>query len=183
MTTLTGDRIILRQYRVSDAAHIYKWQRDETTTMWMGRRYRTPKSLEEITSRIRSLVKNPPSDAVLYAIADKITNCYLGGIDITSIDWIDKNGVLSAVIAEKPNRNRGIATVAITLLLNYAFRELQLHKIELRVASGNKAAVACYTNVGFAVEGILKDHTIVDGNYCDITQMGLLEANWNGNGG
>ena len=87
---------------------------------------------------------------------------------------------MSVVIAEEMNRNRGIATEAITLLLNHVFGELELHKIELTVFSDNGAAIECYTRLGFKVEGRLKDHAIVDGTYRDMILMGIIETDWTG---
>ena len=181
MRSLIGDRIKLWQYQERDAIHIYMWQRDETTTKWMGRRYRIPKSLEEITANVLELIKQPPKDAILYAIADKVTDFYLGGIDITSIDSINKNGILSVVIAEETNRNLGFATEAITLLLKHVFGNLQMHKIELRVDSDNEAAVECYSKLGFEFEGRLRDHIFADGKYREMILMGITETGWNRN--
>lgn len=176
METITGDRIILREYREEDSAHIYNWTRDEITTKWMGRKYRNPRPMDEIENSVRSIISQPPKDGVFFAIANRETETYIGGIDLTSIDWIDKNGVLSIVIAKSSDRNKGFAAEAITLLLDYAFNELDLHKIEMGVYSDNKAAVRCYEKLGFNIEGSLKDHMLIDGKYRDLLQMGRIKS-------
>ena len=175
METITGDRIILREYREDDIIHIYNWTRDIITTKWMGRKFRTPRSLDKIENGVRNVISEPPEDGIFFVIADRDTEVYIGGIDLTSIDWIDKNGVLSIAIAENSNRNKGFATEAMKLLLDYAFNKLHLHKIELGVYSDNKAAVRCYEKLGFNIEGTLKDHMLVDGKYRDLLQMGLIK--------
>lgn len=175
MMTAQGKNIALREYRLGDAAHISSWRSDDETTRWMGRNFRVRKTTPEIEARLMGIIENPPDDSIFRVIADAETGEYLGGIDITSMDSTDRNGVLSIVIAERQNRNKGIASAAIRLLLNEAFTVYGLHKVELRVASGNRAAIRCYEKIGFVHEGRLREHVFVDGTFHDMLIMGILE--------
>jgi RimJ/RimL family protein N-acetyltransferase len=169
-----GQNIVLRSYEEKDIPSIHRWMNDPETTKWMGRNFRNIKPLDVLTERVKSIISNPPDDGIFFVIADPNTDEYLGALDITSIDWYDQNGVLTIVIAEKQNRGQGLAQEALSLLLHYAFEERGLHKIELRVNEKNIGGIKCYEKVGFKIEGWLKDHTVVDEEYCDLILMGIL---------
>ncbi len=107
MTELRGEKIVLREYKIEDAEGWYQWLTDPDTTIWMGRKFRNPKtSIKSIKETIYKIVNNPSENFICYAIADKETRNYLGSIDII-IDWIDKNATLSIVIGKEMDRNKG----------------------------------------------------------------------------
>lgn len=180
MTRLVGKRVTLREYFPSDAEDIYRWRIDGETTLWMGPRFRQPGSLGDVRERISKIIESPPEDTLFFAIAATDSLRYIGGIDLTSIDWIDKNAVLSLVIGSEADRNKGYATEAVHLLLRHAFRTMCLHRISLNVYERNEAALRCYLNAGFQVEGRRRDQTFVAGAYCDLIQMGILESEYSG---
>jgi [ribosomal protein S5]-alanine N-acetyltransferase len=45
------------------------------------------------------------------------------------------------------NWNRGFGTEATRLVLRFAFEELNLHRLDLRVLAFNERAIGCYKNV------------------------------------
>jgi RimJ/RimL family protein N-acetyltransferase len=175
MENIIGKRVLLRDYRIEDITKIYNWNKNSITTKYMGAKYRNQRSLEEIEKSVIGIISDPPKDGLFYVIADKSTEEYLGGIDLTSIDWIDGNGILSVVIAEDKNRNKGIGTEAVLLIIGHAFKEKNLHKIELRVNSENIAAIQCYKRAGFKIEGTIRDHQLINGKYSNLHVMGILE--------
>ncbi len=175
---LIGSRIVLRECTSSDCVHIHRWWNDQQTTLWMGRRFRRPTTIEERKEGLEKVINQPPEGSVYFAIADKGTLAYIGGIDLTSIDWTDKNAVLSIVIGDEANRNKGYGSEAIQLLLRHAFQEMKLHKIELNVSAKNEQALRCYMKNGFQIEGRKRDHDFVKGEYCDEIQMGILESEY-----
>ena len=171
-------RIILRKYRLSDAAGIFSWRNDKETTKYMGKKFRNITTLKKTRDSLHKVMRSKSNDSAYYVIADKKTDAYIGGIDLTSIDRIDKVGILSIVIGNNEDRNKGIGTEAITLLLRKAFKDLKLHKIELNVDEENMAAIKCYQKCGFLIEGELRGHSIVDGKYHNLITMGILAADY-----
>ena len=176
MEEIIGNKIILRPYRIEDTVTIYKWRSNPLTTKYMGRKFRDTTTYEVIESGLSNLINTPPQDSVFYVIAQNVTKDYIGGIDLTSIDWTDKVGTMSIVIGDEAYRNQGIATEAIGLLLEYAFSSLDLHKVELNVYESNTAALKCYQKNGFKIEGKKREHMIIDGEYHNLVQMGILKS-------
>ncbi len=178
MEPLKGSRIILREYISSDSVGIHNWWNDQETTKWMGPRFRRLSTLDERRACLEKIIARPPDDSAYFAIADKTSLAYIGGIDLTSIDSIDRVAILSIVIGDPSNRNKGYGSEAIQLLLKHAFQELKLHKVELNVSAENEQAVRCYAKNGFQIEGRKRDHSFVNGGYIDEIQMGILESEY-----
>ena len=175
---LSGSQIVLRPYTLADGHDIHRWKNDPQTTLWMGRRFRQASSLLGTQESLARAMTDPSDSSLFYAIAEKENLHYLGGIDLTDIDWIDKNAVLSLVVADPTRRRQGYASEAIGLLLGHAFGTMKLHKVSLNVYEDNVAAFQCYLKHGFRVEGRIRDYQIVEGKYRDRIAMGILESEY-----
>lgn len=176
--TLINDRIVLRPYLIADAVAICRWKNDPETTRWMGRRFRKNVTLEEARRSLQAAIDTLEDQVRFFAIAERETLRYLGGIDLTDIDHTDRNAVLSMVIGAPEHRGKGYGSEAVQLILAYAFNTLNLHKISLTVYEKNGAALRCYLKNGFRPEGRIRDHMRVQGEYSDLIPMGILEGEY-----
>jgi len=176
MDPLIGTRLMLREYTMVDCDGIYRWRNNHRTTVWMGRRSRQAATLEDVRNSLSRIVDCPTEDSRYFAIAERTTGTYIGGIDLTSIDWTDRNAILSVVIASEEMRNLGYGSEALRLILGFAFVELKLHKVSLNVYDKNLPALNCYLKNGFRIEGRIRDHMLINGIYCDLIQMGILDS-------
>jgi RimJ/RimL family protein N-acetyltransferase len=76
-------------------------------------------------------------------------------------------------------RGRGIGQAMLRQVLALAFGELGLHRVDLGVFDFNEAAIACYSKVGFAIEGRFRDaRRMPGGGYWSVLQMSILEEEW-----
>jgi RimJ/RimL family protein N-acetyltransferase len=73
---------------------------------------------------------------------------------------------------------RGVGTEAIELLLRYAFEEMQLHRLSLRVLEYNTRAIRAYEKCGFTVEAREREAALVAGDRFDDVLMGILAREW-----
>ena len=69
---------------------------------------------------------------------------------------------------------RGLGTEATRLVLDHAFRSMNLHRVDLRVLAFNHGAIASYRKCGFVQEGRERDSCWLDGQWHDDIIMGLL---------
>lgn len=70
---------------------------------------------------------------------------------------------------------RGLGTETTRLVLAYAFDELRLHRVDLRVIAYNTRAIACYRKCGFVEEGRERETVLVEDRWQDDVIMSLLE--------
>jgi RimJ/RimL family protein N-acetyltransferase len=66
------------------------------------------------------------------------------------------------------------------LALDYAFSELNLHRVQLTVFAYNARAIALYEKLGFVREGVYREFLHRDGVRYDMYLYGLLRREWRG---
>ncbi|KAF8899797.1 acyl-CoA N-acyltransferase [Gymnopilus junonius] len=74
--------------------------------------------------------------------------------------------------------NKGYGQVITKFMVDYAFLNLNMHRISLEVYEGNDRATAVYKKCGFVEEGRLRKVTWVNGAWRDIHLMGILAEEW-----
>lgn len=106
----------------------------------------------------------------------------VGSVYFRDIDRQHRKAEYGIFIGEESELGKGIGTEAARLALDYAFRELRLHRVMLRVLSDNVRARRSYERVGFTEEGCLRDDVFLDGKFCDVVLMAVIHADERENG-
>ncbi len=75
-------------------------------------------------------------------------------------------------------QGRGYGGTAISLILDFAFNEINLHRVWLFVFGFNTPAIGLYEKLGFQHEGRLRESAFRDGQYWDAFLMGILRHEW-----
>jgi len=73
---------------------------------------------------------------------------------------------------------KGIVTRAAKALTDYGFNVLGLHKIILRIITGNKNSIAVANRLGFKLEGIQIQQAFVHNKHHDMAIYYMLENEW-----
>ena len=115
-----------------------------------------------------------PGKAAQMIICELGTDKPLGSVYIRDIDAGHRKGEYGIFIGEEVARGRGIGTAAAKLMMQYAFEELKLHRLFLRVYADNLRAIRSYEKAGFVREAYLKDDVCVNGSFRDIVLMAVL---------
>ncbi|MDI6600290.1 MAG: GNAT family protein [Thermoanaerobacteraceae bacterium] len=100
---------------------------------------------------------------------------YIGNISYHDVDWKNRNCEIGIGIDGEENRNRGLGTEAIRLLLDFLFNEINMHRVYLHVYDFNERAVRCYEKCGFKKEGLIREAVYKHGKYVNEYIMGILE--------
>lgn len=102
----------------------------------------------------------------------------IGESVINEIDWDLRCANFRIGIFHSTERGKGIGTWTLETTRDFAFENLNLHRLELDVYSFNPKAESVYRKAGFKQEGVLRD-AIMDGtNYADDILMSILEDEW-----
>lgn len=97
----------------------------------------------------------------------------IGCIDLHQIDWVNGNARIGYWL-DKEHTGHGIMTRAVHLLTEYAFEALDLHRIEIHVATGNHRSRRIPERLGFTLEGVLREVQRLRGTYQDHALYALL---------
>ena len=110
--------------------------------------------------------------ATIFSIIEKATNKFVGNIELANIK--DQTGELEISIT-KTMQDKHYGIEAMKKIINYAFDELKLDKINLIVYSNNNKAIHCYEKLGFKISKIEKDIAIIEGQHVDDIFMQLTK--------
>jgi ribosomal-protein-serine acetyltransferase len=97
----------------------------------------------------------------------------IGAAGFAGIDWIARSTSVGYWLAEE-HQGQGLMTRAVRALVDHAFGELDLHRVEIQVAEGNRRSRAIPERLGFQHEGTLREAECVGGRYLDLVVYGLL---------
>ena len=73
---------------------------------------------------------------------------------------------------------QGLAAEAVSLALDWAFRTLDLHRVEADIDPRNAGSRALLERLGFVSEGLLRERYFMEGDVSDTELFGLLAQDW-----
>lgn len=172
---LHGDRIVLRQARLSDIPRLTESLSDPKVNRWL---MRVPKPYREEHARqwVRSNVARiKKGEALPYSIEHIESGILIGGISLNNINQRDKSAELGYWIA-RDYWGEGYAYEAASLLCRYGFNKLKLHRIYAWVHSENPGSFKVLEKIGFRREGVCQKASSVTGRWEDDFLYGLLKT-------
>ncbi|AFS77521.1 acetyltransferase, GNAT family [Gottschalkia acidurici 9a] len=164
--------IKLRRLSPNDYTTYHNW-RNDTEVMQSTSPQLEIYTLEETEQYISTIASQP--NAKGYIIEYKKTEQSVGIVSLINIDYKNRSAECIIDIGEKDMWGKGIGTSAISLILEFAFNELNLHRIYLQVFSFNERAIKLYEKIGFVHEGRLRQALYRAGNWHDIIIMSILK--------
>jgi RimJ/RimL family protein N-acetyltransferase len=112
-------------------------------------------------------------DSELFAI-ETHDGRHIGNIGLHSLDWVHRSAELGIVIGERECWGQGYGSDAIRTLLRFAFDELNLHRVYLKVYEDNTRGIRAYEKCGFQCEGRLREAVYRKGRYYDELILSVL---------
>ena len=166
----------LRQLCIEDAEGMLEWMHDPTINCNF-RFHAAAYNLEQAKDFILK-AKDAYKEGKTYhwAITEDGKE-YLGTISLKDIDLENRNAEY-AICLRKCAMGKGIAYEATQYVLEYAFTELDLHRIYLNVLSDNEKAIHLYERCGFQFEGEWKEHLYLKGRYRSLKWYGIQKEEW-----
>jgi RimJ/RimL family protein N-acetyltransferase len=177
---LSGEGVVLRGAGPEDAETCAPWFNDPEVIRYLNTGSR-PNLVEHSREFLAQAVRS--SADVVFAIIERESKRHIGNTALHRIDSLRRSAVFGIVIGVQSCWGRGYGTEATRLVIDYAFRRLNLHRIELEVAASHAIARRAYERVGFQVEGTRRDAMFVDGQYADALVMALLRPEWEARNG
>lgn len=77
-----------------------------------------------------------------------------------------------------PAQGEGYMTEAARLLLEYAFGQRRLNRIEARTLADNEASQGLLRTLGFVEEGVEREAKFVAGEHRDVVRYAMLSEEW-----
>lgn len=101
----------------------------------------------------------------------------VGMTHLKEVDHTNKKAMIGYWVGEE-YRGNGFAKRASRTLIDFAFHEWGLNRIEIRCATGNIASQTIPAKLGFQKEGVLRDNEWLHGHFVDHVVYGLVKKDW-----
>jgi len=162
---LIGKKVYLRPMEPEDVNDRYlQWLNDSEVVLGKTEVH-FPMTREKQSEYVRSLITS--KDNVFFCIMEKSSNSFIGTIKIGPINWIHRFAYQGTMIGDKTKWNKGYASESAFLIMEYAFRHLNLHKMYAGVYAPNQASIKKNEKAGYKIEAVFKDKLFINGKYTD----------------
>ena len=115
-------------------------------------------------------------DSYPFFILHRETDDLLGGITLSNL----RRGVTQAATVGYwmglPYARHGHMAEAVSLVLDYAFDDLRLHRVEAACLVHNEPSSNLLLKIGFTEEGVARQYLCIDGRWQDHRTFGILQA-------
>lgn len=173
MLSYKGKKIQLRPLKFTDKERSIIWRNDPAIRdLALSYRFPVTEAMEDNWYNKAMAGEDPTK--VFFAIENCSDSKHIGFIHLYNIDYIASNSYFAITIGDKSEHGKGKATEAMHILFQFAFKHLNMHKINLEVASFNSKAVDLYHRFGFKKEGVLRKQVYISGHYYDKYCMGIF---------
>ena len=174
---LVGESVELRRHRRENYPLYARWYGDEEVwrlTSWAAGPMRQ--------AAVERLFKDRELSSVddSFAIHREGKDEPVGIIGLMSVSEANASADLSIIVGSAEDRDQGVGTEAIRLLLGYAFDGLGLNRVGLSVFDFNEPAISAYEKIGFAHEGRLRKAIRRYDAFHDAILMSVLADEWRG---
>ncbi len=153
MPLLENKNIRLRAIEPEDLDILYCWENN--TELWTIGNTITPYSKfqlkEFISNANQDIYTSKQLRLMIESVADKTV---VGCIDLYDFDVFHQKAAVGIMIDEN-SRNRGIASQALSLIIEYAFSFLKLQQLYCYIPEHNKASIKLFEKCEFVPSGKL----------------------------
>jgi ribosomal-protein-serine acetyltransferase len=169
-----GDGAVLRRLTMADLDQIWavvdvERPRLEPWMPWID----GTRTIEDQGRWLESVVHD---DRTLDGCGIFVQGEYVGGIGLRW-DPFDVQGEIGYWIAAS-HEGRGLVTRAVRVLVEVGFRDLGLHRIQIRCGVGNTRSRAIPERLGFVREGVERGAERGAHGFYDVVVYSMLEDEW-----
>jgi RimJ/RimL family protein N-acetyltransferase len=173
---LAGERVRLRGVRDDDLPTLAKWEMDPGRMATLSHRV-APSSEAAARERMARWSANDKGDLGFAIETLDDPPVMVGHVGLRGAQLKDRCAALGIALGRE-YVGRGYGSDAMRVIVDYAFREMGLHRLELGVAPFNAAGIRAYEKAGFVEEGRRRESVLHDGRWYDEVLMSILDHEW-----
>ena len=176
---LTGDKIYIRFFETADAEalldmHVRNGELFQKYSPTFDGEYYTLESKRAFI--INSIKEREEDKKYSFGIFSKDDGKLVGDVSLFHIFRGPLQKCLIGYSMDKQYHGRGYATEAVSLAVEFAFRELKLHRIEAGTMLSNIGSMKVLEKAGFHKEGIEQKGVKINGNWEDHQIFAVISA-------
>ena len=160
MTPLEGKNIILRALEPSDIDLLFDWEND--TSIWLVSNTIVPFSrfiLKKYIGRSHLDIYQTKQLRLMIDVKMEKSAKTIGTIDLFDFDPFHQRAGVGILIKNKENRQKGYASEALKILIDYCFNTLNLHQLYCNIDVTNATSLKLFKKHNFQIIGEKKEWT------------------------
>lgn len=166
--------IYLREICFNDLNSINKWRNNAELIASLESPFRYI-NFETDKNWFENYMHNRTNNVRCVFHSDESPDDIIGSIGLLNIDPINRKADFYLMIGDKKYQGKGFGSQATVQILQHAFLNLNLNRVQLTVLENNEHAIKLYVKVGFKTEGIQRQSVYKNGNYIDMILMSILK--------
>ena len=167
------DKCILRPLSENDVSQEYlNWLNDPEVNRFSRRRNEVL-FLQDVLDYVNEA--NRSDKKLLMGIFVKKGLKHIGNVLLSEIDYYNGVCEISNLIGEKDYWGNGYAFDVDKYLIHHAFSKMKMRKILIGNISANRGATFLSSQLGFKLEGVLKEHVVFGQGYANVLRFGLVK--------
>lgn len=172
-----GEKVALCALEREDLILLQKWRNNEKFKKYFREYRELNYDMQELWYETKVL---KDKDTLMFGIHSLEDNTLLGCCGLCYINWVHRHADLSLYIGyeEAYIDETGIAKESCELLFEYAFDQLGLNKIWTEIYDFDYPKKKLYFQLGFHLDGILRNHYFYDGKWNNAYILSLLSKDW-----
>lgn len=175
---LEDDRVLLRPLQIADCKNLLHFSLNEPE-LWTYSLVKVAGE-ENLKNYIAAAIgAREAGREYAFSVYDKRAQEYAGSTRFYDIQLLQKTLQLGYTWYGKKFQRTGLNTHCKYLLLEFAFEQLGMERVEFRADATNERSIAAMKGIGCVPEGILRSHTIkADGQRRDSIVLSILKNEW-----
>jgi diamine N-acetyltransferase len=156
--TLKKGNINLRAVEPIDLDNLYIWEND--IEVWRVSQTISPFSkytLKEYCDVANVDLQTAKQLRLMIDVTENSSAITVGMIDLFDYDAINQKAGVGILIGNKNFRKKGVANIALEILINYSFSILNLHQLYCFISINNKTSIDLFLKNKFEMCGIVND--------------------------
>ena len=173
---IESERVCVRPLSEADLPALLAVNGDEEVTRFLGfAPWRDLADAEAWFRRISAL--QTAGSALEFVIVLKETGGVIGRCGLFEVE--EENACASlGYLLRRTHWRQGFMREALAGLIDCAFGEMNLRRLEARVEAPNTASAGLLKRLGFTREGVLRERWLTEGKPVDAEIYGLLREEW-----
>jgi UDP-4-amino-4,6-dideoxy-N-acetyl-beta-L-altrosamine N-acetyltransferase len=167
----------LRELEKKDLAEINRWRNNPELIRFLGAPFRFI-NLDVDEQWFENYMANR-GNSVRCAIVESENDLILGLVSLTSVDYLNQCAEFHIMIGAESNCGKGAGTFAVKKMLDHAFNNMNLQRVELGVLKNNERAKHLYEKCGFVLEGCRRKAKYKNGGFVDMMIYSILKSEFN----
>ncbi|HEX7094524.1 MAG TPA: GNAT family N-acetyltransferase [Acidimicrobiales bacterium] len=163
---LEGAAVLLREFRSTDAPAALAWTGDPEAVRFVPLGPLDANGAVDYVEQLVAESRREPREGYTLAIVERATGEVVGSVALGIDSRVHRRAELGYIV-RRDRWGRGYATEAASLVIDFAFERLAMHRVWAVCDPDNPASLRVLEKCGMRCEGRLRDDLLVHGTWRD----------------